>query len=125
MPEAFITKTFCPPCYDSKVEPALQKYNDDLEKARNVFVFYKAENKESRFFKRVEGPVKIADVPDREETILRLAYLAVQVNCNAIVDVDLVSEKIKTGSYQTSKWSGTANPVEVDPRKMEKKSKQN
>lgn len=125
MPEDFVLRRFCPPCYDAKVQPALDKYNDDIEKAKNVFVFYKTENKESRFYRRVEKPLKVSDCPDREETILRLAYMAVQINCNAIVDVDLVQEKIKMGAYQTSNWSGTANPVEADPDKVEKRSKQN
>ena len=124
MPDDFILRRFCPPCYDAKVEPALAAYDSDLEKARNVFVFYKTENKESRYFKRIEKPVKVADCTDREELILRLAYLAVKANCNTIVDVELTQEKIKKGAYQTSNWSGTANPVEADPQKIEKKSKQ-
>lgn len=123
IPGDFITKTFCPNCFESNVQPALNSYNEDLEKARNVFVFYKAENKESRHFKKLESAIKVSDVPDREEAILRLAYIAVKTNCNAIIDVDLVSEKVKNGSYQTSKWSGTAFPVEADPYKIEKKSK--
>lgn len=123
VPDDLRHTTYCPPCYDAKVEPASAKYQEDLEKARNVFVFYKAENKESRYFKRVDHPLKVVDCPDRDETVLRLAFMAVQLNCNAIVDVDLASEKVKSGSYQTSKWTGTAHPVEADPRKLERKSK--
>jgi hypothetical protein len=125
MPDDYLLRRFCPTCYDAKVDPALKAYELDIEKARQVFVFYKTENKESRFFKRVEKPIKVSDCTDREELILRLAYLAVKANCNTIVDVELTQEKIKMGAYQTSNWSGTANPVEADPQKIEKKSKQN
>ncbi|MFZ3229929.1 MAG: hypothetical protein WA160_06980 [Pseudobdellovibrio sp.] len=123
IPSELQNKTFCHPCFDSKIDPQLQKYNQDVEKAKNVFVFYRAENKESRFFKRVEQIIKVTDCTDKEETVLRLAYQAIILNCNAIVDVDLISEKIKTGSYQTSKWSGAAFPVQADPQKVERKSK--
>lgn len=123
LPDDLTHKTFCHPCFEAVVEPNLQKYNNDIEKARNVFVFYKTENKESRYFKRGDQQVIVKDCPDKEETILRLAFQAVQLDCNVIVDVDLSSEKVKSGSYQTSKWKGSAFPVQADPSKLEKKLK--
>jgi len=123
MPEDFLTRTFCPLCFDAKVQPTIDQYSSDIEKAKDVFVFYKTENKESRFFKRTDLVLKVKDIADREEALLRLAYQAVKANCNTIVDVDLISEKIRKGSYQTSKWSGTAHPIDADPRVLEKRLK--
>lgn len=45
-------KAYCVPCFDSKVAAELETYNQDLEKARNVYVFTKAQSKETRLIKR-------------------------------------------------------------------------
>lgn len=111
-------KTYCNPCFENSVATELAAYNETLERAKEVFVFLKNQSKETRLLKRKEKPVSVSNCSDHDETILRLAFLAAQANYNAIVDVNLSSEKIKNGSYQTTRWSGTAIPVQIDPSRL-------
>ena len=97
-----------------KISPHLEHYRLLLDKAKEVIVFNKSQGKETRFVKRDELPIRVDDCPDYEEIILRMAMMAVQVGCNAIIDVQISSKKIKNGSYSTKMWSGTALPAHVD-----------
>jgi hypothetical protein len=108
---------YCGQCYDQIVAPALEAYAKDMERAKNIFIFSKAQSKETRLMKRSTPPYQVKDCPDREETILRLAFLAAKDNFNAIIDVDVVADKICKGKYQTSNWRGTAIPAQVNPVK--------
>ncbi len=110
--------TYCEPCFHNEVEPELAAYAQTLERAKNILVFSKTQSKETRKIKRTEDPVRVIDCPDHDETILRLAFFAAQGNYNAIVDMELVSEKVKNGSYQTSKWAGVAVPAQVNDAKL-------
>lgn len=105
--------TYCGPCYDARVAPELQAYEETMQKARNITVFFNVDSKQTRNFKRTEKPFKVRDCADREEALLRLAFLAVQGQFNALIDVDIVSEKIREGSYQTTKYHGTGMPAQV------------
>lgn len=58
---------------------------------------------------------------DRDDAILRLAFLAVQAGKNALVDVDLSSTKIKHGKWQTSRWHGRAIPAHIDPAALDRR----
>ncbi|MBC7742525.1 MAG: hypothetical protein H7061_10020 [Bdellovibrionaceae bacterium] len=118
IPASLKHTTYCEPCFHNTVEPELAAYNRILERAKNIMVFSKTQSKETRLIKRIEDPVKVIDCPDHDETILRLAFFAAQANYNAIVDVELVSEKVKNGSYQTSKWAGVAIPAQVNDAKL-------
>jgi hypothetical protein len=113
--------TYCPTCYEAKAGPAVREYEDVVEKARNVDVFFKNQGKETRFLRRSEKPLEVRDSADRDETVLRLAYLAVQAGFNALIDVDLQSEKIRMGGWQSSKWHGRGIPVQVDPEQLKRK----
>ncbi len=89
-----------------------------MESAKNVFVYYKAQSKETRLMKRSESPLQVNACADRDETVLRLAFLAVKLGFNAIIDVDLVSKKVRDGSYKILTWNGTAVPAIVDAEKL-------
>lgn len=102
---------YCGPCYDARIAPALEEYAENVSKAENISVFYKTQSKETRNFKRTEKPFKVMEAPDEQEVLMRLAFMAVQAGFNALIDVDIQSEKIRSGSYQTQKWSGSAIPV--------------
>lgn len=112
--------TYCNPCYEAKVAPELEAYRQTMEQAKEIAVFFKKQNKETRFIKRLEDPVHVIECADRDETILRLAFFAAKANLNSILDVEVTSEKIKSGTYQTHKWSGTGVPAHVNPEKLMK-----
>jgi hypothetical protein len=64
--------------------------------------------------------VTVKDVPDRDEAILRLAFLAAEEGFNAILDVNVKSEKVRNEGWQKMRWSGSGLPVGVDAAKIER-----
>lgn len=102
---------YCRPCFDEKLAPALAEYEERLEKARNVDIFFKKQGKETRLIRRMEKPVKIEKCPDRHELIMRLAYAAVCRGYESVIDIDLKSEKVRDGSYQKLIWRGSGVPA--------------
>lgn len=110
--------TYCGPCFDSKVQPAISEYEKIVEKAKNITVYFTADSKITRNFKRNEKPYKVKDCAEKEEVVMKLAFLAVKGNFNAIIDVDVKYEKILMGTYQTTKWSGTAMPAQITSARL-------
>ncbi|NUN07458.1 MAG: hypothetical protein HUU57_17065 [Bdellovibrio sp.] len=111
---------YCPQCYDATVGPALLEYKETMQRAQEILIFNKDQGKETRLLSRKEPPVQVLECDDREETLLRLAFVAAQGNFNGLIDVDLVSKKVRQGTYQTQKWSGTAVPTFIDPKRLNK-----
>ena len=119
VPEKLKHQVFCGPCYDTEVAGELQTYNETMERAKEVQVFFKDQSKETRLIKRPERkPYRISDCADHDETVMRLAFLAAQANYNALIEVDVVSEKVRQNSYQTHIWSGTGMPANVEARRL-------
>jgi hypothetical protein len=113
LPEGVQEGVYCAQCFDLKISSEIATYNEKLERAKNVNVFFATQSKESRFVRRIEKPVRVENCTDRDETVLRLAFLAVEANKNSIVDVDLKSTKVKNGRWQTSIWSGQGIPADI------------
>lgn len=113
-PKHLAIGSYCYQCFDRDVAPELDRYNAKMESAKNVNVFFASQSKESRFVRRIEKPIKVENCQDRDEVVMRLAFLAVEANKNSIVDVDLTSIKVRNGSWQSSLWSGRAIPADID-----------
>lgn len=116
VPEILSHAIYCGPCYDTHVAPELEIYNNLLERAKDVTVFFKTQGKETRLMKRSEKAFRVENCPDRDETLMRLAFLAAQGNFNTLIDVDLTSEKVRVGGYQNLKWQGTGIPTNAKSR---------
>ncbi len=113
-PEAFSHSAYCTACFDENIANELASYNEMRELANEVIVYYKTQSKETRLFKRAKEILKVSECVDRDETVLRLAFLAAQAGYNVIVDVEISAEKVRMGGYQTSKWKGTAFAAKAD-----------
>ncbi|MBX3040560.1 MAG: hypothetical protein KF789_07640 [Bdellovibrionaceae bacterium] len=105
---------YCPACYDGTVLPALHAYDELMAKARNVSVYFKTQSKETRLMKRNQQALEVHGCPDREEALLRLAFLSAKAGFGTLLDVDLTAEKVRQGAYQTSVWKGTGVPFQKD-----------
>ena len=114
-PEVLSHPTYCNPCYDAYVVPQMAEYDALVKKAEQIQIFEKNQGKETRLFKRLEPAITVQNCLDREETLLRLAFMAVEKDFNGVIDVDIVSEKVRNGTYQTLKWSGTGIPSNIPP----------
>jgi hypothetical protein len=113
LPAGVSAGAYCYTCFEAHVRQELDKYLEDVERAKNVNVFYTTQGKESRFIRRTEKPVQVKDCEDRDEAVLRLAFLAVLVNKNTLVDVELSSSKVHNGKWKYSLWSGRGVPASV------------
>lgn len=111
--------TYCGNCFDETVGPALDSYAETLEAAKGVFVFFKTQRKEIPLIKKEREIFKIDSCIDRDETILRLAFLSAQKGCNGLIECEVSAEKIRDGAYQTSKWRGEGVAAKVDAVKID------
>ncbi len=114
LPENLTKGVYCPACHAETVSPALAAYDDVMEKARNVSVYFKTQSKETRLMKRKQPALRVSGCPDREEALMRLAFLAAKSGFGTLIDVDLISEKVRQGAYQTSSWKGSGIPFRKD-----------
>lgn len=107
---------FCGPCYDQKISARWDEYQETMEKAKNINVYLSNQGKETRLIKRTEELFNVTDCKDHDETLLRLAFFAVQAGFNALVDVNLTSVKVRNNNYQTLVWSGVGRPANITER---------
>lgn len=120
IPKDLSHKIYCNPCYDEKVVEPLAEYQATMEKAKNVSVFFISQRVRIPLVSRSKEKLTVKDCPDRDETILRLAFFAAERNCNAVFDVDVTSVKIRNESYQKQSWSGSGFPGVIDESRMER-----
>lgn len=89
-----------------------------MELAKDIDVFYKQQSKETRLLQRRHELLKVQGCQDEQETLMRLAFLAAQAGFNGLIDVEVVGKKVRSGSYQTTTWSGTGLPTQVKKEKL-------
>lgn len=104
---------FCNSCFESKAAPLLNEYDQIVERAKEVFVFFKEESKETRLIRRSEKKFKV-DGEDKDDIVLKLAFLAAKAGFNAVVDIEVSAEKRRDGSYKLVSWSGAGTAAQVD-----------
>ncbi len=124
IPETLKHTTYCPQCFDENVAPELETYREVMQRAEEVFVFFTSQRKEIPLIKRSKLSFSVKDNIDRDQTILRLAFFAAKEGYNAITEVEVISEKVRNGAYQTSKWRGTGVPAQIDADKLAKQDAQ-
>lgn len=107
-------EVYCISCFDEKVSPELQSYEQAMARARDIFVFNKKQSKETRAIRRKQEPIRVTDCTDKDEALLRLAFFAAEANFNALIDVELSPKTIKVNGYQTTKWDGVGIPVNIN-----------
>ncbi len=117
LPESLRHKKFCQNCYNSQFQTQVEKYLALLKQAKMVTVFTKDQSAECKWMKRLEKPISIVNCDDREETLLRMAFLAVEKGFNTLVDVEIKYTKVGENSYKKYLWSGTGVPVNPPPKK--------
>lgn len=125
IPENLTHLHYCNNCHDSVVAPELETYSEVMERAKNSFVFFTTQRKETPLLRKSREVLKVENCADRDETILRLAFFAAQEGFNAIVEVEVHSEKVRNGAYQTSRWSGRGMGAQIDAKKMELQDQRN
>jgi hypothetical protein len=118
IPEILGHSRYCGGCFAEHVEPELSLYEEILERAEKVFVFFKTQKKGIPLLKKERHREFVEACPDRDETILRLAYLSASKGFNAVIDVEVTAKKVRNEAYQTSIWSGSGIPAQVDSSRI-------
>jgi hypothetical protein len=111
---------FCPPCFDTKIQPAVDQYDRQLKEAHQLSIFFDNQGKETRFLSRKEKPIEVHNLSDREEVLLKLAFQAVLAGFNGLIDVQVSSEKKRNAGYQTQIYKGSGIPTMLPDRKLAK-----
>ncbi len=111
---------YCNVCFDNNVVTSLATYEEIVARAKGISVFDISQGKETRFVKRLEKPIVIESGLDQYDITMRLAYMAAEKNFNSLVDVNIKATKVRDGSYQTTTYTGSAIPTNVDDRKLMK-----
>lgn len=124
IPDDLAHELYCANCHMNVVAPALEAYDRDMARARAVMVFHRNQGEETRLYKRSERSLTVENCADREETLLRLAFAAAKLQFNTLLDVDIKSKKVRNFGYQTTTWSGTAVPTNLDPKELAWREKQ-
>ena len=131
-PEALAFKTsqpaelghyrYCANCFAEHVEPVLGQYEETLELAKSVYVFFKTQKRQPPVLKKSKHELQVKDNPDRDETILRLAFQAAELGFNAIIETDVASVKVKNEAHSKLSWSGKCFPAEVDAVRLDREA---
>ena len=125
IPKELIHSNYCGACYDMTVTPELERYNEIMERAINVFVFFQTQRKEIPLIRKSKEVFSVTNCIDRDQTILRLAFFAAEQGFNAVIDVEELFDKIRNGRYQTSVWRGTGIAAQIDEGKLERQDLRN
>lgn len=123
IPEDLTHHEYCRECYLEKVLPHLESYEETLVKAKEVYVFYTTQRKAIPLILKSKERIRITNCADRDETILRLGFLAAQKGFNSVIEVDVQAEKIRNHAYQTSVWAGSAYPANVNTKHVDSQFK--
>ena len=110
---------YCESCFDEVVKPAKEKYLEILKLAKGMPVLMKSYRGFTPLIKKSRIEVSVSDCPDREDLIMKLAFLSVEQGFNAIIQTDIVCEKVRNNGRQKSKWSGKALPATINTEKLE------
>ncbi|MBS1960936.1 MAG: hypothetical protein JST04_01880 [Bdellovibrionales bacterium] len=120
IPNEQVEGRFCGRCWDAEMAARLEAFQSTLEAAKQVFVFFTTQKKHIPLIRKSKTPVNVESCPDRDETILRLAYVAAKEEYNAVVDVEVTVKKVRAGgSNKTADWKGTGFPALVDGKKVD------
>src|SRR5690606_32062348 len=98
---------YCSACHAEYVEPALSAYEATMEQAKQTYIFFTTQKTRLPIESKAKLKLRVENCPDRDETILRLAFLAVQQGYNSVIETEVVAEKIRNAGYQKSNWQGT------------------
>lgn len=118
VPDVLAHRHYCPACYDTHVAPALEAYNQTMQQARGVFFFFQAQKRSLPILRRAPKQVRVEACEDRDETILRLAFMAAEQGFNAVIEAELTSKKVRNEGWHKTVWQGVGLPAEVDAERL-------
>jgi hypothetical protein len=111
---------YCQHCWQTHVEPAQEDYQQKMEEAKGVYIFFTTQKKSIPVLYKEKDQIRVDHCIDRDETILRLAFKAVEAGCNAVVETDVIAAKVRNEGWQKTAWRGSGFAAKVDGEKIER-----
>ncbi len=108
----------CMRCFDEQIAPELSRYEETLERAKQVIIITSAYRGHTPVTKKALTPVVVENCHDRDETILRLAYQAADQGFNGLIQTEVTAKKIRNHGHQKSEWNGRGLPAQLDENKL-------
>ncbi len=108
----------CPDCYEFTYTPLYQKFLEDMQMAQNMPIWPKTYRGKIPILNQSSQEVHIKECADKKEVVLKLAFQAVELNMNALKDVNVAYEKRRNHGYQKMIYSGTAKAIMADHSKL-------
>ncbi len=121
IPELLTHETYCIPCHEQHFIPAKNEYDQKMEKAKQITLFFKKLAKSSPVLRRAKERVSVTKCPDRSEALMRLAFTAAELSFNSLIEIELTSEKNVVAGYKNLLWTASAHPADVAATRHEEK----
>lgn len=118
IPKDLSHSVYCPNCFDNQISKELNEYNDLVKAAHNIQIFMSNQGKETRLLSRKEDPITVEVGVDEKDVLLRLAFQAAKMNFNSVIDVEVLSKKVKNGKHQTHTYWGQGIPCNLREDKL-------
>jgi hypothetical protein len=120
LPEELTHSNYCLFCYSTHIQPAIRTYNQTMKRAKDIIIIDKPSRKPLPILDRSVEPLLVDGCPDREETVLRLGFMAAERGYNAVIKANIAYKKVRNAGYQKMIWQGTGFPANLDAPKLEK-----
>ncbi|MCM0605165.1 MAG: hypothetical protein KA715_03675 [Xanthomonadaceae bacterium] len=120
IPQELTHTQYCPSCFQKYVTEAQTKYEETMELAREVYIFYIGRKGNLPLFEQSKKKLSIPKCTDRDEILLRLAFQAAEMGFNAITETDVIRIKVRDGAYQTMSFSVSGFPAKIDVTKIDR-----
>ena len=102
------------------MEPFRDQYEETLDQAKRVNVIFKESKSTFRVLKKATKGIEVHQQPDRNEAILRLAFMAARAGFNALIDVEASSEKKRNAGWQLTTWMAKGLPAEINSHELQR-----
>lgn len=118
IPKSLQHKVYCHDCFEARVRPEKERYEEVMEAAREVVFLSKNYRGLIPVKRKAKEPVSVKRHADKKEAVLHLKFLAALAGYNAVIYGETDFKKIRDHAWETKEWSATGVPAFVDIEKM-------
>ena len=105
---------YCHACFESHLKPEIEKYQQTLEKAHAVYIFFESKPTPRTLLKKANKGISVNKCLDKDQTFLRLGFLAAEKGYNAVTNASVER------TLPRKLWKGKGIPALIDAKKQER-----
>lgn len=122
LPAALTHTFYCPDCFETEVEPACSRYQEQLALAKEMPIWSKNYRGTIPVLKKGREPIAVLNVSDKDKATLALAFKATELGFNGLSHVTIEPRKVRENNdpkgYQKTLWSAHGLPIMIDAEKL-------